>query len=195
MNRIISVYIGHKLTDATKKFEDEMQDTFSFVFGHLPNCKRIPFLGLSWNDPVQVYKSDFIDGIGISDLVVIVLDEQSDGIIAEMYASLYKYGVPTVLLHQGRRKISGLIRGTVAMYPERFLFELYENPHQVVEIIKRAITKFQLDTDHPIRFPCLESYRSNHGSRPDSFPTEAPDILEPGGIQAGYEKSRKLIVG
>lgn len=188
MNRVISVYIGHKLTDATKKFEDEMRDTFGFVFSHLPHCRRIPFLGLSWQDPAQVYESDIIKGIGTSDLVVIVLDEQSDGIIAEMYASLYKYGVPTVLLHQGRRKISGLIRGTVAMYPERFLFELYENPHQVVEIIKRAIAKFRLDTDHPIRFPCLEHHRFKYG-------TEAPDILEPGGIQAGYEKSRRLSVG
>lgn len=161
MNKIIHVYVGHKLTDATESFITEMRDTFDYVFSQLAQCKRVPFLGLKWESAAQVYHADIVKGVGGSDVAILVLDEQADGVIAEMYAALYKYGIPTVLLHKGRRKISGLIRGTVETYPERYLFEMYARPEHVVDIVKRAISKFDLDTDHPVRFPCLVPLRSN----------------------------------
>jgi hypothetical protein len=155
----INLYIGHKLTGADPMFLTTMNITFTSVFAVLTNCIRVPFLGLKWSDPIEVYNADIRDGIGRSDLVVLVFDERSDGIIIELCAALWLLGVPVLVIYKSGTKLPGLDLGIFKKFPDQIMERQYTSVNDIVSHIQEAIAFFKLDTLHPARFACIESMK------------------------------------
>lgn len=156
-----NIYVGHALTHAPVGFIDGMKAMFTDVFSRIPNTKRVEFLGFGWENPIEVFEADIVKGVGQSDLVVIVLDARADGIIIELCAALWLYGIPVLLLCKPGVKLSGLLHGLVAKYPEQVTFRNYQDATDVTVHISHAIEQYKLLSTTPKRFPCLASFTSN----------------------------------
>src|SRR5581483_9365413 len=124
----IPVYVGHKLSGAAEEFLERMRVTFLYVFASVQNCVRIEFLGKGWTDPKEVYKTDIEEGMGSARIAVLVLDERSDGVIIELCAAVWKFGIPTLVIYKQGTELSGLVRGLLANFTDRIVVREYSNP-------------------------------------------------------------------
>jgi hypothetical protein len=158
--RKIVLYFGHKLTHADPGFLSYMESVKNALETVLKDrIVILKFLGVTAGNCGDVYDKDIEENVATCELFVCFVDEESTGLGIEIGAALWRYGKPILILYTGRKRISRLIGGAYIRNQNQIMDYEAPNIKDVIAAVIEAIEHFNLDTDHPATFACLESLR------------------------------------
>ncbi len=151
------VYLGHKLTNATPEFLKRMEELKAFLKKNMPECVLLDYSGVTAGTPLDVWVQDIEGNVATCDLFVAFLEEESSDMGLELGAALYDSGKPILLLANPLVSVSYLLLGAVLKRPNQIVFQYVCTYDCIVKAIREMNTRFRLDKQNPLTFPCVRS--------------------------------------